>query len=294
MIRNPFHTFVGGIVTAVVITGAVRAQTQPNSQVVPRVMVPTGRRAPEPQPVLAAPTRTLYPWKTHVTCTIFWIGEQAGDRNPTPNNKSSWDQQWEANFGGYDDPEPARRIANFTTGEFRPKGFVPKLNPFYIALPYNDVVSSSGHKPEASRVIPWFGRMRPEPGKTVCKGRWLQIYRAGRSCFGQWEDCGPWETDDWEFVFGTKPPKTTQNGAAGIDLSPAIRDYLGVKSGDKVHWRFVEAAQVPYGPWKKYALETPAEPASAPDLASQQRYMDNLRRLRDEQFLKKPLTQLQN
>jgi len=293
MIRNPFHSFFGGIVTAVVITGAASAQTPSNTQLVPRVMVPTGRRAPAPPPAPVATTRTLYPWKTQVTCTIFWVGEQAGERNPTPNNRSSWDPQWESNFGGYDDPEPVKRIANFTTGEFRPKGFVPKLNPFYIALPYNDVVSSLCHKPEAARVIPWFRRMHPEPGQTVCKGRWLQVYRAGRSCFGQWEDCGPWETDDWEFVFGSKPPKTTQNGAAGIDLSPAIRDYLGVKSGEKVHWRFVEAAQVPYGPWQKYAAQPPAA-AGAPDLASQQRHMDNLRRLRDEQFLKKPLTQLQN
>ena len=37
---------------------------------------------------------------------------------------------------------------------------------------------------------------------------------------------------------------------------------------------------------------TPA--AIAPDLAAQQRYIENLRKLRDEQFLKKPLSQLQN
>jgi hypothetical protein len=294
MVSKTLHFLVGCLVIAVTLTSAGTAQTPSNnSPVVPRVMVPTGSR-PQEAPVAsyAPPSRILYPWKTHVTCTVFWIGEQAGDRNPTPNNRSSWDQQWQTNFGGYDDPDPAKRIANFTTGEFRPKSFVPKLNPFYIALPYNDVLSSSVTKPEAPRVIPWFARMRPEAGKTVCKGRWLQIYRGGRSCYGQWEDCGPWETDDWEFVFGNKPPKTTQNGSAGIDLSPAIRDYLGVKSGEKVHWRFVEAAQVPYGPWKKYGQDTPD--ANDPSLAAQQRYMENLRKLRDEQFLKKPLNQLQN
>ena len=292
MARNPYHLFVCSLVAAVVVIGAANAQTASNTQAVPRVFVPTGSRAPEPRAPQATASLTRYPWKTQVTCTIFWIGEQATERNPTPNNKSSWDQQWETNYGGYDDPDPAKRIANFTTGDFRPKGFIPKLNPFYVALPYNDVVSSSSHKPEASRVIPWFARMRPEPGKTVCKGRWLQIYRAGRSCFGQWEDCGPWETDDWEFVFGTQPPKTTQHGSSGINLSPAIRDYLGVKSGDKVHWRFVEAAQVPFGPWKKYATPEAAVAATssnAPDLAAQQRYLDSLKRLRDEQFLKKPL-----
>ena len=269
------------------------AQTAaPPPPVLPRVMVPTGSRASEPSRLPGPATRILYPWKTHVTCTIFWIGEQASARNSVSNGKSSWDGQWLANFGGYDDPDAAKRVANVRTGEFRPQGFIPKLNPFYIALPYNDVLNSSSHKPEATRVIPWFARMNPEPGKTVCKGRWIQIYRGGRSCFGQWEDCGPWETDDWEFVFGSKPPKTQQNGAAGIDLSPAIRDYLGLKSGAKVHWRFVEAAQVPYGPWKKYGQDPAA--AVDPDLAVQQRYMENLRKLRDEQFLKKPLSELQH
>jgi hypothetical protein len=288
------QTMICRFVVACFMAGAAMAvgQTTSNKPVVPRVVVPTGSRPMDPVRPVDTAARFLYPWKQHVTCTIFWVGEMPSDRNPTPNNKSSWDQNWSANFGGYDDPEPASRIANHTTGEFRPKKFVPKLNPFYIALPYNDIQGYGAHKPEASRVIPWFSRMRPEPGQTVCKGRWIQIYRGGRSCYGQWEDCGPWETDDWEFVFGKKPPKTKQNGAAGIDLSPSIRDYLGLKSGDKVHWRFVEPGQVPFGPWKKYGQDSPA--ANNPDLEAQQRYLEYLRKLRDEQFQKKPLGQLQN
>src|SRR6478752_4525514 len=262
------------LISPVLLSGLAGADVQmPSSQsVVPKVVIPTGSRpvVSGQSPVTTA-QRILYPWKMHVTCTVFWIGEQPSDRNPTPNDKSSWDQQWAANFGGYDDPDPANRVANHTTGEFRPKSFVPKLNPFYIALPYNDV-QWGAHKPEAARVIPWFSRLRPEPGKSVCKGRWVQIYNGKRSCYAQWEDCGPWETDDWEFVFGTKPPKTTQNGAAGIDLSPAIRDYLGMSSGQKVHWRFVEAGQVPYGPWKKYGQELP--PADDPNLVAQQKYLE--------------------
>jgi len=255
----------------------------------PRVVVPTGVR---PQAVVRPAGRVVYPWKTHVTCTIFWIGELPTPRNPTTNIKSSWDQQWTANFGGYDDPDPANRIANHSTGEFRPKAFVPKLNPFYVALPYNDVQGWAAHKPEAARVIPWFSQMRPKPGKTVCKGRWLQIYYGNRSCYAQWEDCGPWVTDDWEYVFGNKPPKTKQNGSAGIDLSPAVRDFLGLKSGQKVHWRFVDDAQVPYGPWKKYGQQPAA--GRDPDLIVQQEHLERLRKLRDEQFMKKSLWELQN
>jgi hypothetical protein len=281
---------------AVLLTGSVAADvTLPASSGAPRVYVPVSTRpaaARLQQAPMATASRVLYPWKTRVTCTIFWIGEQPSDRNPVPNSKSSWDQNWSSNFGGYDDPEPSNRVANHASGEFRPKNFVPKLNPFYIALPYNDVLCYGAHKPEAARVIPWFSRLRPEPGHTVCKGRWVQIYNGRRSCYAQWEDCGPWVTDDWEFVFGTKPPKTTQNGAAGIDLSPSIRDYLTLKSGQKVHWRFIEASQVPYGPWKKYGQETLA--ANTVDSIAQQKYLEYLRKLRDEQYQKKTVSQVQN
>lgn len=279
--------------------------TPPKPGAAPRVVVPAGNRpaAPVRPAAAAAPVpRGQYPWRLHITTTLFWIGELPTENNPVPNTKSSWDANWMANFGGYDDPNPANRIADFVTGEFRPKAFVPKLNPFYVALPYNDVSSSNQHKSEAARVIPWFARLRPDPGKTVCKGRWVQIYNGRSSCYAQWEDCGPWVTDDWEYVFGNgnKPPKTKQNGGAGIDLSPAIRDYLSLASGKKVHWRFVEAGEVPYGPWKKYGTQqqptrsAPINPGQRPpdnaDLATQQRYMEYLRKLRDEEYLKKPLS----
>lgn len=278
---------LGSLLVVGILQGMALGQT---SQPVPRVMVPTGSAQQQAVRAPASVPNVSYPWKKNITCTIFWIGELPTENNPTPNTKSSWDTNWVENFGGYDDPDPANRIANHATGEFRPRAFVPKLNPFYIALPYNDVVSHREHKPEAARVIPWFARYQPEPGKTVCKGRWLQIFRGGRSCYAQWEDCGPWETDDWNYVFGNKPPRTTQNGGAGIDLSPAVRDYLGLKSGDKVHWRFVESGQVPYGPWKKYGMENPA--SADPDIATQQRNLERLRKLRDEEFLKKPINQL--
>jgi hypothetical protein len=291
MIRHPFIPILALAASALLPSARLAAQG-PAGAGSPRVVIPTGNRPSAPVRPVAPATRIVYPWKTHVTCTIFWIGEQPTQNNPTPNCKSSWDTKWAINFGGYDNPDPAARIANHTTGEFRPKAFVPKLNPFYIALPYNDVQSWRSHKPEASRVIPWFSRMAPAPGKTVLKGRWIQIFYANRSCYAQWEDCGPWVTDDWEYVFGQRPPKTTKNGAAGIDISPSIRDYLGVKSGGKLHWRFVEEAQVPHGPWKKYGNSAPSSAPVNPNLEAEQRYLEYLRKLRDEQFMKKPLNQL--
>lgn len=282
-------------------TPAVKPNQASPSGAVPRVVVPSASRPAAPQVrAVSSPVVGRYPWRLHITTTLFWIGEQPSQNNPVPNCKSSWDGNWMANYGGYDDPNIANRIANHATGEFRPKAFVPKLNSFYVALPYNDVARWNGHKPEASRVIPWFARLQPEPGETVCKGRWVEIYNGQRSCFAQWEDCGPWVTDDWEYVFGSKPPKTKRNGGAGIDLSPAIRDYLGLSSGKKVHWRFVEAAEVPNGPWKKYGSSQPSArpgvfkvgqpPPDNADLETQRKYMEYLRKMRDEEYLKKPLS----
>jgi len=260
----------------------------------PRVVIPTDRSYQPATPrgsrsSARSSPRSLYPWKLGITVTIFWIGELPSENNPTPNTASSWDEDWDGSFGGYDNPNPAARVADAKTGDYRPKAFIPKLNPFYIALPYNDRLTHKRHKPEAARVIPWFKQMKPKGGQTVLRGRWVQIHRNGRDCYAQWEDCGPWVTNDWQYVFGSAKPKNRQNGGAGIDISPAIRDYLGVRSGQKVHWRFVEASQVPYGPWKRYGQGNSANP----DLDAQRRYLDYLRTLRDEQYKRKSVQELQ-
>lgn len=181
------------------------------------------------------------PWKRNVVATIFWVGEEPTENNPTPNNKSAWDVNWQANFGGYDDP-------NKRSG-WGPEAFTPRLNPFYIALPYNDVAPGGVHKPEASSVIPWFWQEYRGSGISVCKSRWVAIHFEGRVCYAQWEDVGPFEVDHWQYVFGKENPRANRNKNAGIDLSPAVRDYLQLRSGQRVEWRFVETHRVPHGPW---------------------------------------------
>lgn len=197
-------------------------------------------------PTRVEPDRPIYPWKRNIMATVFWAGEQPTANNPTPNCASSWDTKWAINFGGYDNPNPAHRKG------FRPASFVPNLNPFYVALPYNDVASWRSHKPEASKVIPWFHRSYRGPGASVCKGRWLAIRHNGKTAYAQWEDCGPFNTTDWRYVFGSARPKTNGNGGAGIDLSPAVRDYLGMKGNVRLDWRFVEVSEVPSGPWRNW------------------------------------------
>jgi hypothetical protein len=236
-------------------------------------------------PTIVAPTRprsmsTRFPWKIGITATIFWVGEEPGPNNPTPNNKSSWDVAWEKNFGGYDDPDISKRNRNYC-----PEAFVPLENPFYIALPYNDVAGYGKHKPEAPRVIPWFRERYTGPGKTVLKGQWIAIRYAGRTCFAQWEDCGPFVTDDYNYVFGKSPPKNTKNKAAGIDLSPACRDYLRLRSGARVDWRFVSLQEVTDGPWCRYGRNNTARNRTTGlDIGEQQKRLQELRRMRDQWF----------
>jgi hypothetical protein len=186
-----------------------------------------------------------YPWKLNIVTTIFWVGERASGNNPVPNDKSSWDKYWFSSFGGYDNPDPAGRR------NLIPATFIPRQNPFYYALPYNDV-DAGRTKVEAPQVIPWFRQTFVRDGQTVLKDRWIAIRHGNRVCYAQWEDCGPFRTDHWQYVFGNERPRPNLNRGAGLDVSPAVRDYLGLGSLDVCDWRFVEFREVPPGPWALY------------------------------------------
>lgn len=186
-----------------------------------------------------------YPWKTNIVTTVFWVGEKPTPRNPTPNKASSWDMQWERNYGGYDNPDPSQRRG------YIPASFTPALNPFYFALPYNDVTRGTT-KPEVSFVVPWYRKTFERPGKSILRGRWIAIRKGSRVAYAQWGDCGPFRTDHWQYVFGKDRPKPNINGGAGLDISPAVRDYLGMGTKDVVDWKFVEFNEVPNGPWARY------------------------------------------
>ena len=182
------------------------------------------------------------PWKIGIVTTVFWVGERPTANNPVSNDSSSWDPNWLSNYGGYDDPNSKSRK------DFIPVNFLPRQNPFYVALPYNDV--EGGHtKREAKDVVPWFKDAFVRDGQSILKGHWLVIRRGSRVCYAQWEDCGPFCTDHWQYVFGDERPKVNPNQNAGLDVSPAVRDYLGLSDIDVCDWKFVEVHEVPPGPW---------------------------------------------
>jgi hypothetical protein len=180
----------------------------------------------------------------NVTATVFWVGEPASDDNHQIDNRSSmWDAKWMEHYGGIDDPH--HRIG------YLPSRFIPHENPFYCALPYSDFVDGN-MKSDAVKVVPWARGMHPGPSESVCKNRWVKITRGRRTVFAQWEDAGPFRYNDIDYVFGEALPKNRVNDRAGIDVSPAVRDYLGFTEWDgHVDWRFVADRNVTPGPWMR-------------------------------------------
>jgi len=218
------------------------------SAIEPRISIPTTART--------STTGGVYMWKQDIVTTTFWCGESASVNNPVHNFSSSWDLNWSSSYGGYDNPDPSARMRG--PQDFRPANFIPRQNPFYFALPYNDVTRGTT-KLEARTCIPWFRTAFVREGQSVCQNRWIAIRnrRIGRIAYAQWSDCGPFRTDHWQYVFGSERPRPNLNGGAGLDISPAVRDYLGVAPTDITDWRFVEAREVPPGPWRKYGDNNP-------------------------------------
>jgi hypothetical protein len=184
-----------------------------------------------------------HPWKTNIVTAVFWIGGKGSE-------KSVWDENWTNNYGGLDNPEPSARH------NYVPTAFIPKQNPFYCALPYNDLTQGQ-FKPEAPLVIPWFKEAYTGPGQSVCWHRWLAIRKGDRTCYAQWEDCGPVLIDHFQYVFGDERPNQNLQHGAGLNVSPAVRDYLGLQPTDLTDWQFVEVRDVPSGPWRDYGDNNP-------------------------------------
>lgn len=184
-----------------------------------------------------------YPLHTNITSTIFWVGEKASDANKEiSNSPSAWDDYWKKHFGGTDSSE--RRNG------FYPADFTPLENPFYAALPYNDIDKNGKRKQSAYDIIPWAKEKKYSDNESICKNHWVKITKNSKTVYAQWEDVGPFKENDAAYVFGSATPASKTNKNSGIDASPAVRDYLGLKGIDKVDWQFVDEKDVPPGPWK--------------------------------------------
>lgn len=177
-----------------------------------------------------------YPWKEKIITTNFWIGERS-------TKTSAWNAKWTQSNNGEDSPQDRSGYA--------PAKHASSLNPFYVALPFNDLAFPK----KARQWLPTGWQQPRKDGKPVsaCQHRWVEIKNAqGRLCFAQWEDVGPMRNDYPEYVFGNERPGP--GAAVGLCVSPAVAQYLGLDGNEPstVSWRFVDDENVPPGAWLKY------------------------------------------
>ncbi len=206
--------------------------------------------SPLANPINVSTSVSSYPLHTNITATVFWVGEPVGGGSSEDNALSAWDDAWQAHFGCFDDP--------FQRNGYFPSGCTPKENPFYFDLPYDDFNwdTGDGRRSDAYQVVPWANSKKWGENESMLKNRWIKIVKDSNVCYAQWEDAGPYVYDDANYVFSTKDarPKSKEANNAGMDASPALRDCLkfdGLNNDtNKVSWQFVEAAEVPAGPWK--------------------------------------------
>lgn len=204
------------------------------------ILKPAASTITESEP--ASTSVDTYPWHYNIMSTTFWFGEEPSEDNSWISNaKTAWDETIVEHYGGYDDPE--------CRDGYYPCGFVPKENPFYVALPYNDY-TDEGERKENSKQIPWYTGNEPKD-YSIMKNKWVEIKYGETTCYGQIEDTGPYEEDDFEYVFGTAQPKNQIGSKSGIDISPALRTCLNRNDNKYVDWKFIEENNVPSGPWKE-------------------------------------------
>jgi|GEM_PF-3505850 len=212
---------------AVVTPGVESGET--SGPVVPAPGVP----APVvPAPGVPAPTGSNYKWHYNIVTTEFWIGE-------LPSEDNNW-------------------ISNVSTAWESP--LADSVNDYYVALPYNDLEYKNNqtvHK-DSAKLIPWY-----DPADAVgykfysyMKNRWVMVKLGDKVAYGQVEDTGPYLEDDFAYVFGDAAvPANTFRNKSGLDISPAMDEYIGLDGLGVVDWKFVEFEEVPEGPWK-FNVET--------------------------------------
>ena len=204
------------------------------------IAAPAPKPAPAPVPA-PAPSGWTYPLHTGIKTTYFWTGEAASaDNDFIQNVSSAWQSDWASYFGGEDNP--------YSRCGYNPCAVAPKENPFYFALPFGDFTETG--IASGVNAVYWHNaaaQARLNNGQSILKNRWIQVNLGAKTVYAQWQDVGPFNSNDSNYVFGSAAPQSTR---AGLDVSPAVSDYLGMGGSATTSWRFVTDAEVPAGPWK--------------------------------------------
>ena len=123
---------------------------------------------------------------------------------PPTTMASAWDEQLASRAtGGSDNP-------NDRNG-YSPADHAPTVNPFYIALPFNDLAFPDKARRRLPAGLASAATRTASKPVSACKDRWVEIKTedgTGHICYAQWEDVGPLRYDHAEYVFGDERPDT--------------------------------------------------------------------------------------
>lgn len=115
------------------------------------------------------------------------MGEVGSTENgQIPNLASAWDDQWVEHFGGVDAP--------YLREGYRPAGFEPLENPFYAALPFNDIDATGKPRSDLARYGPRAVGTGDGTGAlntdSILKNRWLRMCEGWQSGIRLGGGCG--------------------------------------------------------------------------------------------------------
>jgi peptidoglycan/LPS O-acetylase OafA/YrhL len=192
-----------------------------------------------------------YPLHRGVPATVFRIGALVPGRGADGQSlQSGWDRDWALHYGGCDGhgvPGVACRsdLAERTGPDWFPVDAVPQENPYYVGLPYNDLLDAADRA-----AVPWAGdpgyaEHRGDRTFSLLKNRWVRVTGPAGSCDAQVEDTGP-GPQDAPYVLGSAAPAHDP----AINLGPALAACVGLRdtgAGARVDWSFVAVPRP--GPW---------------------------------------------
>ncbi|WP_459335880.1 hypothetical protein [Arthrobacter sp. TMS2-4] len=208
-----------------------------------------------------------YPWHTNIVATTFWVGEiHDPETSDGSQELSTYDSRWMESYGGCDGvqtDEGCQTEKRVAENDYFPSSMTPLENPFYLDLPFDDINDPDAFA-DRGTVIPWAAEdaagnpsLLTDRKYSFMKNRWVKLRKGSSVCYGQIQDAGPALYNDREYVFGhgDRRPASTKYNGAGLDVSPALNGCLGFDGlddkNDRVDWQFIDAADVPDGPWKR-------------------------------------------
>lgn len=250
------------LVVAVSLTGSTKPAASPVTSGSPTVKgAATQTQSITPKPSSSVSQIDL-PVHSRIIATFFYGGEaSSADNNWQTNTATAWCDDWSHCFGGSDTPFSRQHNGDW------PSGFKPRENPFYVALPCSDF-GNTGLRSDYVKFAQTNQQFKAlthdaplSEESSLLKNLWVKITAGSHTVYAQWEDSGPFaqaSDNDCAYVFGgsNAKPDNQFGERAGIDVSPAVKNRLGMDGSATVSWQFVLPDQVPSGPWSQIVTKS--------------------------------------